>query len=243
MPASLIETPPTTNHVGVFINRDFTLLLFGQAISALGDTIFDFTLLIWMTVDLTRGQSWAPLAVSGLVAAEYIPMLVVRPFSGVFVDRWNRQRILINADICRALLVVLTLFTAGIVPLPLLAPHGLPLGFRISALYVLVFLLNTFGQFFNPARVAIISELVPDEYRARAAGLQEAFFNLARVIGPPLAAPLLFTLGVQWGLLLDAFSFVISFLAVAIMRRRFAAAAPTATHHLAKNCWPVGASH
>jgi MFS family permease len=230
MTSSLTEAPAAKHKTGFFINRDFALLLVGQTISSLGDVIFDFTLLIWLAVDLLRGIAWAPLAISGLVIAEFTPMLLVRPFTGVFVDRWNRQRIMLTTDIVRALLVGLTLFTAGIIPIPHVT---LSFDFRLGSLYTVVFLLNGFGQFFNPARRAILSEVVAEPLRTRAAGMEGALVNMTRLIGPPLAAPLLFTLGVQWGLIANALSYVVSFVAVSTMRRRFTAP-PTAQQHFGR---------
>jgi MFS family permease len=85
--------------------------------------------------------------------------------------------------------------------------------------YALVFALNGAGQFFAPARLAILGDVVPgDADRARAAGTGQATTALAAIAGPPLAAPLLFTVGFQWALLLNAVSYVASFAAIRSIR-------------------------
>ena len=86
-------------------------------------------------------------------------------------------------------------------------------------MYLVVFVLNASGQFFNPARFATIGDVVHgDEDRVRAAGLAEATTSAAGIIGPPIAALLLLTVGFQWALALNAISYVVSYLAIRFLR-------------------------
>jgi MFS family permease len=78
-----------------------------------------------------------------------------------------------------------------------------------------VFFVNVTGQFFGPARFATVADVVPTEAdRAKAAGLGQLIQAAAVILGPPIAAPLLFTVGLQWALLLNALSYVFSYFAV-----------------------------
>ena len=84
---------------------------------------------------------------------------------------------------------------------------------------MIVFLLNSAGQFFNPARQVTIGQVVTgEEEQTRAFGIGNATTAVAGMIGPPLAAPLLFTSGVTWALVINAASYVVSFLAVRSVR-------------------------
>jgi len=67
----------------LLINHHFVLFSVGQAISYSGDFVFSTTLILWITTDIARGQSWAPLAISGVALAETLPTLLVGPISGV----------------------------------------------------------------------------------------------------------------------------------------------------------------
>lgn len=67
----------------LLINRNFALFWVGQAISYIGDFVFNTTLILWITTDIARGQPWAPLAISGVALAETLPTLPVSPISGV----------------------------------------------------------------------------------------------------------------------------------------------------------------
>ena len=94
---------PTSPTLALLANRNFVLLWLGQAISRLGDTVFDFTLLLWIAAVLARQEPWAPLAVSGVLVAQTLPMILVGPVAGVFVDRWDKRRLMLWMDLLRAL--------------------------------------------------------------------------------------------------------------------------------------------
>ena len=71
------------------------------------------------------------------------------------------------------------------------------------------------AQFFNPARLAIIGELVPEDRRAQASGLTQLTSSLALIVGPTLAAPAYFQFGPGSALLVNAASFAVSCAAIA----------------------------
>ncbi len=199
---------------GWLINRNFALLWLGHTLSVLGDFLFETTLVVWIADDLAQGQRWASLAVSGLLVASAVPTLVVGPVAGVFVDRWDSRTTMLRADALSALLTLALLPAAGLMPLPFLPDGQLPLAWRLGAIYAVVFLASAVAQFFRPAALVLLGDLVPEPQRPRAAGLNQTSASLAMLIGPPLAAPLLFAFGAEWALLANAASFVASFLAV-----------------------------
>ena len=191
------------------INRDFARLWYGQAISSVGDYVFDTTLTLWVAIKLGAGKSWAPAAVSGLLLAAVVAIVFVGPIAGVWVDRWNRKRTMLGTEAVRAAL-------SGAMALISLVPQrDLPIPVWLIVIFVIVFLLNSAGQFFNPARQVTIGQVVSGEQeQTRAFGISNATTAVAGMIGPPLAAPLLFTSGVTWALVLNAASYVVSFLAI-----------------------------
>jgi len=78
------------------------LLWAAQGLSYIGDQIFDTTLVVWIASVLAKDQTWAPLAVSGVLIAVAIPTLVIGPLAGVFVDRADKRRMMIATDGVRA---------------------------------------------------------------------------------------------------------------------------------------------
>ena len=195
------------------INRDFARLWYGQAISNVGDYVFDTTLTLWVAVKLGAGRPWAPAAVSGLLLAAVIAIVFVGPIAGVWVDRWDRKRTMLGTEAVRAVL-------CGAMALISLVPQrDLPIPVWLVVIFAIVFLLNSAGQFFNPARQMTIGQVVSgEEEQTRAFGISNATSAVAGMIGPPLAAPLLFTSGVTWALVLNAASYVVSFISIRSVR-------------------------
>jgi MFS family permease len=158
--------------------------------------------------------------------------LLVGPIAGVFVDRWDNRRTMLVADLARAALV-------GLLAVVAFLPAGtLSVAVELVLIYATVLLSTCASAFFNPARIALIGDVVHgDADRAKATGLGQATNALAGIIGPPLAAPLLFTAGVQYALLLNAGSFLVSFLAIRSVRVQRPAAVDPATTQATTTVW------
>jgi MFS family permease len=206
--------PPTTPW---FINRNFVLLWSGQGISLVGDLVFDTTLVLWVATSIARGESWAPLAVSGVLMAALVPSMIVGPFAGVLVDRWDKRWAMLTMDAIRAVLIVLLVIAVRAVSLPFLPGGQPPRIWTLAIIYTVVVAATVCSAFANPASFALLGTVVDSSQRTAAATRLELENSMAIVIGPPLAA-LLFGLGVQWALLLNALSFAVSFLAALWMR-------------------------
>jgi MFS family permease len=194
-------------------NRNWMLLWAGQGVSLVGDFVLDITIVLWISTVIARGLSWAPAAVSGVLIAAAVPALLLGPVAGVFVDRWDRRRTMMTADACRALLILLLLPLAW----PSVAGE-LPRPARVALIYLVVAAASCFAQFFNPSRFAMLGAVVHQKDMPRASGQFQATGSLASIIGPPLAAPLLFVFGVQWALVIDAATFLVSFATIRAIR-------------------------
>jgi MFS family permease len=133
---------------GLRRNRAWTLLWSGQAVSIVGDYVFDTTIVLWIGTVIAKGEGWAPAAVSGVLMAAALPAIVIGPVAGVFVDRWDRRRIMLSADACRAVLV------AALLPLawPSVSGH-VSRAASLTLIYAVVIAASCFGQFFNPSRL------------------------------------------------------------------------------------------
>jgi MFS family permease len=199
----------------LLINRNFALLWIGQAISFTGDFVFDTVLILWVTTQIARGQTWTPLAVSGVVLAGALPSLLASPFAGVFVDRWHDKRKTMLWMYVLSMTCVLLLFSLTLL---LKLSLSVPLILELGAIYTCTLIVGTLAQFFNPAEMALLSDIVAEADRARATNLHTLTLNIAALLGPALAALLYFALGVQWALLLNALSFGFSFCTILTIR-------------------------
>lgn len=184
---------------GILINRNFRLLAIGQAISNMGDFVYSTTLLIWVFV-LTHSAA----AVSGVLIAQYLPVFLLGPIAGVFVDRWNRRRTMVVSDVTRTFMALLPLFV--------------PLVLRLPTIYASVFLISAFSRFFMPARAGLMQVIVSEEQQPQAAAISQATFALSFIIGPAIASPLYFAVGPVIACIINAVSYVISAISVQAIR-------------------------
>jgi DHA3 family macrolide efflux protein-like MFS transporter len=158
----------------------------GQAVSLLGSSLVQFALVWWLT-DTTG--SVAVLATATFVAI--IPEVVLSPFAGALVDRWNRKRVMIIADgiIAGVTLLLALLFWAGLI--------------QPWHVYLAMFLRALGGAFHFPAVQASTSLMVPEEHLARIQGLNQTLRGLMSIGAPPLAALLVALLPTQGILAID----------------------------------------
>jgi MFS family permease len=208
---------PAARKPGLFINRNFGLLWLGQTISIMGDFAFSITLVVWIYTTLAKDQPWAPLAVTGVLVATTVPMVLVGPLAGVFVDRADKRGLMMVMSVIQALAAGALIALTGVFPIPFL-DGALPLEWMLGAVYGVVFLINVCEQFFRPAQMALLGDIVAEEYRGRASGLLQASGSLGILIGPLLAPLVVVTFGVEWTLLFDALSFLVAFLTLLAMR-------------------------
>lgn len=182
----------------VLRQRNFALLWLAGLISVAGDfaLIVALPLYIYQATDST-------LATAGVFAARVVPSILIGSIAGVFVDRWDRKRTMIWADLLRALVVMLLVVA-------------------ISAdLLILVFLVATIqgsiGLFFNPAENALLPLLVDEEHLVTANALNALNDNLGRLIGPAIGAWLYATGGLGGVAMVDAVTYVASAALIALI--------------------------
>lgn len=177
----------------VLRNREFLRVWLAQAISDLGDGLTSLTLLILVT-RLTG--STAALAAMAISIA--LPTIVVGPIAGVFVDRWDRRRVMLAADLLRAVIVL------GFV---IAAVSG-----QLLALYALAFVEASVAAFFSPARSALVPRIVPPDGLMAANSLNQLTRVIATVTGGAAAGILVGATDVSWpAFVVDAATFVVSF--------------------------------
>jgi dTMP kinase len=136
---------PATSSValrGLMASRPFRRIVLASATSSLGDWI-GFLAIIALTVDILGPTRAAAFAVSGVMTARVVPSLLLAPVAGVFVDRWDRKRVLIWTDIGRGVVMALIPFTQ-----------------EILALVLATLLIEVLSALFAPAKDAVYPTLV-----------------------------------------------------------------------------------
>lgn len=166
--------------------RPFAPLWGGQAFSLLGSNLVQFALVWHLTV---KTGSTAVLAGATLVAL--LPQVLIGPFAGALIDRWDRRKVMIFADAAVALttLGLVLLFLSGTV--------------QTWHIYTAMFLRAVGGAFQWPAMQASTSLMVPKEHLSRLAGANQTLQGLLSIASPPLGALLLGLMPIQWVLSID----------------------------------------
>jgi len=206
-PGGDAPAPPGVGALGLLRDPEFRRLYLAVAASKLGDA-FHYVALMW--VALVAG---GPLGVLAVRLADSVPALVFGLHGGVVADRRDRRRMLVEADLVRA---------AILVPV---AVAGLTGHLPLWALVAAAFALTTAASYFDPAYGALVPTLVGRERVQQANALVQATADAVSVLGWALAAALLAVLPISGLFALDAASFVASAVLVAgIAARRPAAA-------------------
>lgn len=177
-------------------NRNFLLLWTGHVISAFGDAVTNLTLLI--LVNALTGSTAAIATMTILLA---IPQVTFGLLGGVYADRWDRKRILLVSDLLRGILVLGFLWVDS--------------AQRLWLLYMLAFVQACVGTIDNPARGAILPQVVPKHGLLAANSLNQTGNLLAMVLGGVAAGFLVGLSDSYWpAFIIDSLTFFVSFMAV-----------------------------
>ena len=179
----------------------FLIIWFGQLVSLLGTRMTTFALLIWA---YQQTESATSVALLGFFA--FVSSVLVSPFAGVWVDRWDRRRVMLLADTGAGLMtvVLIVLFSND--------------SLQLWHLYVTQFIVGIFDAFQRPAYQASVTLLIPKEHYARASGLRSLASSFGQVIAPFFAGFLLTIVDIQGVLVVDIFTFMIAVLTLMRVR-------------------------
>jgi MFS family permease len=152
---------------------------------------------IWI---FTQTGRTAPLLLTAFFLE--LPGMLGGSLAGVLVDRWDRRRVLILADLGQALgtLLLLICFNSG--------------QFQLWQLYAIALVQGSFAIFQGPVKDAMTTLLVPERHRDRANGVQQMAFPLAGVVAPVFTGALYGLVGIVGIILVDLASFLVAVAAV-----------------------------
>lgn len=183
-------------------HRNYRLFFSGQSVSLIG-TWLTRVATAWLVYRLTH--SALVLGVVGF--ASQLPTFFLAPFAGVWVDRWNRHRVLV---VTQALAAIQSALLAG------LSLAGVITVRDIVILSVFQGLINAVDM---PARQSFVVEMVEDRADLpNAIALNSSMFNGARLIGPSIAGVLIAWVGEGWCFLIDAVSYLAVIASLLAMR-------------------------
>jgi MFS family permease len=185
--------------------RTFTVIWFGQLVSMLGTGMTRFALMIWAYQQTAPGGHPATtLALLGFFA--WLPMILISPLAGVWVDRLDRRLILLVTDFGSGLLTMLVLaayFTDNL---------------AIWQIYALGTLTGVFDAFQFPAYTAATSTLLNKADYTRANGMRSLANDGSLIAAPILAGALLPWIGIAGVMIIDVVTFGVAMVSLFLVR-------------------------
>jgi DHA3 family macrolide efflux protein-like MFS transporter len=208
----MTEPAAPASMFAIFRKRDFSLMWSAQLVSTIGSSLTDLAAAI-----LVFRVTNSALNVGLVLLVTALPTLFVGLFAGVFVDRFNRKRILLASDLLRGLLVLSIPFVVS--------------QFGILALYVVIFLAATVKQFFDPAWESVLPEIASEEELASANSFLSISSFGSTAVGFALAGLLssLDRTKIELPFYIDSLTFFFSFVLVFLVRIRPRPASTEAT--------------
>ncbi len=181
--------------------KTFSVVWFGQLTSLLGSSMTRFGLAIWVYQETGSATQLALI-----VMASRVPMLLVSPFVGALVDRWDRRTAMLVSDTGAAVGTLATM---------LLVITG---SLEIWHLYVTLSFSGLFAAFQFPAYSAAVTLLVPKEHYARASGMVQLAGSVGGVVAPILAATVVVTAGLGPLFIADVASYLVAVATLLVVR-------------------------
>ena len=203
-----------TGTYAAFRAPDYRRFFLGQAVSLPG-TWMQTIAQTWLIVELTDSGTYLGL----LLAAQFLPVLLLAPYGGLLADRFPKRRLL-----------MITQSTMGLAALALgllCVTHLI----TVWTVLVAAVVLGLATAVDNPTRQSFVVEMVGPALVRNAVSLNSVLVNAARAIGPAVAGVLIAVVGVSWCFLINAASFAGVLVALASVKagktaQRSAARAP-----------------
>jgi len=181
--------------------RNFRLLWFGQAVSALGDSLVTIAL-VFATLSVAHSAS----ALGLVLAVSTVAQVVALPLGGVWSDRLPRQLVMLTSDGVRAAV-------QAVMAVLLITGHA-----QLWQLVVQAAFYSLAGGFFLPASGGLVPQTVSAQQLQRANALMGLSRSITQVGGPAVAGVLVAVFGPGWVFAIDAATFVVSAISLSLLR-------------------------
>lgn len=178
----------------------FAIIWTGQLFSTLSSAIVGYAVVFWLSIETKSAEVLAFATIAAL-----LPQLLLGPFTGVYIDRWNRKRIMITADafIAAISLIMAFLFLKGDVP-----------NYQV---YILLALRSAGAAFHIPAMQASVPLLAPESELMRINGINQVIQSVSTIAGPALAALFISVFSMTWVLLADVAGAIIAIVSLLLV--------------------------
>ena len=178
-------------------NKNFLLLWQGQAVSFIGDELFDIILILWIK-ELTGSATMTGLflAVGGFV------YMAVTPLAGTFADRYSRKKIIVWTDLLQGGAMI------GLALLVLFWPQSTQ--FILICLFIVIIFGEALNSFFGPAMIAAVPDIVPKSKLEQANSAMDVSHSVSVFLGQAMGGMLFRIVGAPIIIFFNGISFILS---------------------------------
>ncbi|WP_026881973.1 MFS transporter [Clostridium akagii] len=176
----------------VFKNKDFMILWLGQNISKLGTTLYDIALMWYM-----YKKTGSSIALGLSVLCFTVPSVLIAPLAGVFADRLDKKKIIINTDILSGIIMLVFSYFIFVYRYP------------VYILYIFMILSSMVTAVFNPSISSSIPVIVKEEDLKDANTLNQMSSQITNILGPVLAGILISFMNIGLLFFINGLSFLI----------------------------------
>lgn len=181
--------------------REYLKLVAANVINRFGDSI-DAIAFSWLMYEITRSASLMAL----ILGLNYLPTILLQPFTGALVERLSKKKVMIWFDIGRGVVVMLGVacyLQGRLTPLLLTA---------------MTLTISTMEAFRSPAGAAIVPKLIGEELYKTGTALNQSASRVSELAGLAVAGGVVALIGCEGALLVDAATFLLSALIIAFIR-------------------------
>ena len=174
-------------------NKDFLLMLQGDAFSTLGDLLYSVAIGYWV-----YDQTGSSTLMGVMSSISMFMTMIVMPFSGTIIDKCNRKIVIVGMDVTRGMIM--------------LAMGLLAFSDNLSVPVVLVaaFLASLSSVFFEPAVNTLYLDIIPHDDMVRGQSVQSGINTFLQLIGTAFSGAMVVFLGVPLVIVLNGVSYLIS---------------------------------
>ncbi len=181
--------------------RTYVFIWAGQFISMLTSFAVQFAIIIWLSLEYKSAEVLAYAGIAGM-----LPQAVVGPFAGVFIDRWNRKKVMIFSDAFIAICALVMIF--------LLQNETINLGW----IYVMLGLRSVGNAFHSPALQAVAPLIVPEDELLRVSGINQMLQSVSSIAGPAVGTLAITYFSISNVLYLDVIGAVVAISSLLFIR-------------------------
>ena len=182
--------------------KQFAIIYTGQIFSLLGSAVVQFAVIWWMTI-----QTQSAVVLTSATISAFIPNMLIGPFAGVWIDRFNRRSVMMAAD------GLVALSSVALGAMFLLAERP-----SIWFIYLILLVRGLGNTFHAPAMQAAIPLLVPAHMLTKAGGWGNLVNSLSNMLGPVLGAAFMGLFPIAAIMLIDIFGAVFAIVCLVFVR-------------------------